>query len=62
MLLKNLNHQQDLQFRGKNKTIIEMLINERWLIITIKGFVGIFGGNSIIMSNKIYIYSFFCYG
>ena len=42
----------------QNKTIIEMLINERWLIITIKGFVGIFGGNSIIMSNKIYIYYF----
>lgn len=41
--------------QNQNKTIIDMLINEKWLIITIKGFVGVFGYNSIIMSNKIYM-------
>ena len=41
--------------QNQNKTIIDMLIKEKWLIITIKGFVGVFGYNSIIMSNKIYM-------
>ena len=56
--IEELKPSTRLTIQRQNKTIIEMLINERWLIITIKGFVGIFGGNSIIMSNKIYIYYF----
>ena len=35
-----------------------MLTKDKWINVTLKSFVGIFGYNSMIMSNKIY-YSYF---
>ncbi len=43
-----------LTIQKKNESIINMLIKDQWLNITAKSFVGIFGYNSMIMSNKIY--------
>ena len=41
----------------EGKTIIDMLIKDQWISITVKSFIGVFGYNSIVMSPKIY----YCY-
>lgn len=43
-----------LTVQRKNESIIHMLIKDKWINVTLKSFIGIFGYNSIIMSNKIY--------
>ena len=47
-----------LTVQRKNESIINMLTKDKWINVTLKSFVGIFGYNSMIMSNKIY-YSYF---
>lgn len=44
--------------QNQNKTIIDMLLKDNWIMFTIKSFVGVFGYNSISMSNKIYLVYF----
>ena len=38
----------------KNESIMYMLVKDEWIKTTLKSFVGIFGYQSIMMSNKIY--------
>lgn len=43
-----------ITIQKQGKTIMDMLIKEQWLKITVQSFIGVFGYHSICMSYKIY--------